>query len=238
MRFLVQEQPYEKRLAAGLLRYSLDGEPVGTTEEWRLTQAPDGYTVLRVDFDSRSAESGNSYLYHLVSDADGAPQRLTYRFYGGNGTVVKGNVLFDADGITNSREVNGTRYEDELSGNGVFFFPSSMGLAFLARNPQLETAWTLNMYDEENLEALFGLVTIRPKITVGDEGSVGNRPKPAQRPPRHHHLGRPDPPHLAQRRQLDITNAARRWPHRPRNPHHSPINYRTGLTCQAHMEQK
>jgi hypothetical protein len=172
MRFLVQEQPYEKRLAAGLLRYALDGEPVGTTEEWRLTQAPDGYTVLRVDLDSRSAESGNSYLYHLVSDADGAPQRLTYRFYGSNGTVVKGNVLFDTEGITNSREVNGTRFEDELSGAGVFFFPSSMGLAFLARNPQLETAWTLNMYDEENLEALFGLVAIRPKITVGEDEVV------------------------------------------------------------------
>lgn len=168
MRFLVQEQPYEKRLAAGLLRYSVDGEQTGTIEEWRLTQAPDGFTVLRVDLDSRSAESGNSYLYHLVSDADDMPQRLTYRFYGSNGTVVKGNVLFDTDGITNSREINGTRYEDELMGDGVFFFPSSIGLAFLARNPELETAWTLNMYDEENFEGLFGLVAFRPKITVGE----------------------------------------------------------------------
>ncbi|MCO5184412.1 MAG: hypothetical protein M9928_19830 [Anaerolineae bacterium] len=172
MRFLVHEQPYEKRLAAGLLRYSLNGEPVGTNEAWRLTQAPDGFTVLRVDLDSRSAESGNSYLYHLVSDGDGAPQRLTYRFYGGDGTVVKGNVLFEADGTTNSREVNGSRYEDEFSGNGVFFFPSSVGLALLARYPQVETAWTLNMYDEEKLAELFGLVAFRPKITTVDRQTV------------------------------------------------------------------
>ncbi len=85
-------------------------------------------------------------------------------------------ICFDATSAyvhaANSREVNGSRYEDEFSGNGVFFFPSSVGLALLARYPQVETAWTLNMYDEEKLAELFGLVAFRPKITTVDRQTV------------------------------------------------------------------
>ena len=53
MRFIVKEQDYEKPIGAGLMRYELDGVPTGAVEHWRLTEATEGYEVLRVDLDAR-----------------------------------------------------------------------------------------------------------------------------------------------------------------------------------------
>ncbi len=60
MRFIVHEQAYEKPIAAGQLRYERDGRATGAIESWRLTRAVEGYEILRVDLDARTAESGHS----------------------------------------------------------------------------------------------------------------------------------------------------------------------------------
>ena len=137
MRFLVHEQPYESLLASGRLRYEEAGLPTGAVETWRLTHERSGFRILRVDLDARDAPSGDSYLYHLVLNRHGLPERLNFRFFGGNGHTVSGTVLLEADAITASREVNGERFEDELDVRSlavpwVFWFPSSIGLGLLA----------------------------------------------------------------------------------------------------------
>jgi hypothetical protein len=133
MRFIVHEQAYEKPIAAGRLRYERDGRATGAVESWRLTQAVEGYEILRVDLDARAAESGHSYLYHLVRQADGRAERLSYRFWGDD-LMIEGTLLLEDTVLTNTRTVNGTTYTDDVDlppGYG-FWFPSSIGLGLLA----------------------------------------------------------------------------------------------------------
>ena len=141
MRFVIREQPYEKPLASGHLRYERDGRPTGAVESWRLSQAVDGYQFLRVDLDARQAASGHTYLYHLVLHKNGRPERLQYRFWG-SGFEVSGDVLLLDDTVTASRLVNGRRFEEEVtvSGRAAFWFPSSVGLTLLASQAEEETA--------------------------------------------------------------------------------------------------
>ncbi|MCL4266283.1 MAG: hypothetical protein KJ069_23960 [Anaerolineae bacterium] len=133
MRFIVHEQAYEKPIASGLLLYERDGRATGAVESWRLTKAVEGYEILRVDLDARAAESGHSYLYHLVRRADGRAERLSYRFWGDD-LMVEGNLLLADTAVTNTRTVNGqTSTEDvELEPGYGFWFPSSVGLGLLA----------------------------------------------------------------------------------------------------------
>lgn len=137
MRFIIRELPYEKPLAAGQLRYELNGQTTGAVEEWRLTSAASGYRFLRVDLDARAAASGDSYLYHLVLDERGRPERLSYRFWGAD-LQVKGNVLLEPGNLTATRQTNGQRYEDliEFSASCGFWFPSSIGLGLLGNCAQ------------------------------------------------------------------------------------------------------
>ena len=147
MRFIVKEQDYEKPIGAGLLRYELDGVPTGAVEQWRLTQALDGYEVLRVDLDAREAASGHSYLYHLVRQADGVPVRLAYRFWG-SGLQIEGTLLFSETNITGTRAVNGRTHSEDLDiePGTLFWFPSAigLGLALKAKKVTGNTAVTLN----------------------------------------------------------------------------------------------
>lgn len=149
MRFLVKEQRYEKQIAAGQFRYELDGEPTGAVETWRLNKAMDGYEILRVDLDAREAESGHSYVYHLVRQANGHPERLAYRFWGDCESVghleIEGTLLFEEQSILGTRSVNGVTYAEDMDiKRGIgFWFPSTIGLG-LAANMKSGTAVTLN----------------------------------------------------------------------------------------------
>ncbi|MBK7897314.1 MAG: hypothetical protein IPJ90_21000 [Anaerolineaceae bacterium] len=147
MRFIVKEQDYEKPIGAGLMRYELDGVPTGAVEHWRLTQATEGYEVLRVDLDAREAASGHSYLYHLVRRVDGTSERLAYRFWG-SGLQIEGTLLFSETNVTGTRAVNGrTHHEDlEIEPGTIFWFPSAigLGLALQAKKVTGNTAVTLN----------------------------------------------------------------------------------------------
>jgi hypothetical protein len=147
MRFIVKEQPYEKLIAAGQFRYERDGKPTGAIESWRLSTAVSGYQVVRVDLDAREAASEHSYLYHLVRQENGRPERLSYRFWG-HELTIEGTLLFEPDAVTGTRSVNGRVFEEDFNlpaGYG-FWFPSSVGAAMLGQMSewQGETAVTLN----------------------------------------------------------------------------------------------
>lgn len=146
MRFIVKEQRYEKPIAAGLLRYERDGRATGAVEQWRLTQAMDEYEILRVDLDARAAPSGRSWLYHLVRQGNGRPERLNYRFWG-DGLEIRGTLLFAKTHVTATRTVNGDTFTEEatLPAGYGFWFPSAVGLGLVLAGGSGEvTAVTLN----------------------------------------------------------------------------------------------
>ncbi len=151
MRFLVREQPYEQLLAAGRLRYIQAGAPTGAVEHWRVTHAPDGHHILRVDLDARAAESGRSYLYHWVQDDAGRPLRLTYRCLLPQATNVRGKLLFTDTTLLNSRHIADQHQEEEVAWDEAasFFFPSVAGLMLALSSPAdtaTRPAWTLDMH--------------------------------------------------------------------------------------------
>jgi hypothetical protein len=74
MRFVIREQEYEKLVASGRLKY-VSGE----LESWRLTEAVDGYMVMRVDLDGREAGGASSTLLHLLLDPDRRLERAKLR---------------------------------------------------------------------------------------------------------------------------------------------------------------
>jgi hypothetical protein len=134
MRFIIHEQPYEKVVAAGELRYEQDGAATGAVERWRLTTAVENYTFLRIDLDARAAPSGQSSLFHLVLNENGRPQRLRFRHWHKE-RKIGGNLLFEEGVITASREVNGDSFDEEVAVTAAtdFWLPSSVGLSLLAK---------------------------------------------------------------------------------------------------------
>jgi len=180
MRFIVHEQRYERQYGAGQFRYELDNRPTGAVESWRLTGAPDGHTVLRVDLDARRAPSGHSYLYHLVRDRNERPQRLAYRFWGG-GLSIAGTLLFDVTSITGTRTVNGMVHEEDLdlAAGYRFWFPSATGLGLLLP-PQRAAdhhAATLNgaAGGADTLALQQVVVAVRAPAAEGTEVNVAGR---------------------------------------------------------------
>lgn len=132
MRFLVKEKSFEVVVAAGQLRYERAGIATGTFEAWRLTRvAATGDQILRVDLDGRG-NRGESFLYHLILTADNQPQRLTYRYLSKLGREIRGNVLFTQGRLINNRQISGV-YHAEEAVQVPFFFPTTIGLGWLAR---------------------------------------------------------------------------------------------------------
>lgn len=127
MRFLIHEQPYEKPLAAGAYRYERDGQPTGAVELWRLTQATEGFVVLRVDVDERPL-NGRSTLYHFLQQENGRPERLNYRQWDGT-TRIEGKLLFNETSVIGTRTVNGATFEEDvaLAAGYSFWFSSAVG---------------------------------------------------------------------------------------------------------------
>ena len=162
MRFIIREQEYESPRSAGLLRYQVDGALTGAVEEWRLTAAAGGYQFLRVDLDAREATSGDSYLYHLALDPAGNPLRLKFRYFN-TGTQVNGDLQIDERSALLSREVNGTRLEDEqnLQPNWGFWFPSTVSLGLLAAAAgDGEQLWAIGL----EKESAFGMRAVRAQL--------------------------------------------------------------------------
>jgi hypothetical protein len=135
VRFIIPELPYERPLARGLWRYSLDGRPTGAVEQWRLSAAHEGFHFLRIDLDARAAPSGRSYLYHLVLDEDVRAVRLKYRLWQGSRETM-GNVSLEVDGALHTRGRGADRHESQLAlpPGYRFWFPASSALGLLARD--------------------------------------------------------------------------------------------------------
>lgn len=133
MRFIIHEMAYERPLTAGKWRYELDGQATGAVEEWRLSEALDGYRFLRVDLDARFAASGRSTIYHLTMDEKGLPVQLKYRFWI-SGLEIIGSVLLEQDAVLVTRETTKGRKEEivDVPEGYAFWFPSTAGLSLLA----------------------------------------------------------------------------------------------------------
>ncbi len=129
MRFIIHELPYERPLLAGQLRYERGGQPTGTVESWRLSDAADGYRFLRVDLDARGGESGRSWLYHVTLNPAGQPEQVRGRFWE-EGREVNLTVVRQGDEWLATREVDGVAYQDTAVGE-AFWFPAGSGLALL-----------------------------------------------------------------------------------------------------------
>ncbi len=140
MRFIIREQDYEELIASGRFRYERNGRPTGAFESWRLTEALAGYRFLRVDVDGQEAESGESVLFHLVLASDGTPERLKYLLFGPGGEL-RGDVQLDQLSVSNGRLLRGERHDEtlELPGGYAFWFPSTIGVALLARLSTVNT---------------------------------------------------------------------------------------------------
>ena len=168
MRFLLKEQPYEKRIAAGTFRYERDGEPTGALEHWRYTHALDGYKFLRVDLDGRKS-SGDTFLYRVLLNENGRLEDIRWRFYNSE-FHAGGQVLFGDGHITAVREVRDEHFEEEVElVDGVaFFFPALMGLWLLA-GQAVRTAVTLDMHQRESAEFM-KLVSFPAQVSVNQDG--------------------------------------------------------------------
>jgi hypothetical protein len=137
MRFIIREQDYEQLVAAGRLRYRS-----GAHEHWRLTEAIDGFRVLRVDLDRRETTAASTTLMHLLLDPNGRPERLKLRHFApanshhessdesADGSVDV-DVLVDGSTLTVSRSRKDKVTQDEYilpPGFGLLM-PSTVGLA-------------------------------------------------------------------------------------------------------------
>lgn len=132
MRLLVSEKRYETPVASGIFRYEYDGAAVGVQEHWRVTTAPDGFTLVRVDFDMR-AWRGKSYLFHLVLDGNQQPDRLVYRYLGASKLAeVSGNLLF-ADGKIVQRQTHGEQTTLIEQAQLPLLLPGVVGLGMLGQ---------------------------------------------------------------------------------------------------------
>lgn len=137
MRFIIREQEYEKLIAAGRLTYRAAGKATGALERWRLTQAIDGFWVMRVDLDRRETTAASSTLFHLLLDPHRRPERLKVRHFSGAADDDV-DVLIE-DGILSVRRTyDGQSAEEEMSlpaGFGLLM-PAIIGLALFVDGNQ------------------------------------------------------------------------------------------------------
>lgn len=142
MRFLVNELEYETPLAGGMYRFSANGTPLGVTEWWRVTSAPEQYKILRADVDARPS-LGMSLLMHMVVAGNNHPERLVYRWLLDDGEAIAGNILFE-DGVMIHRQTIGTHVETDERPETPFIMPPFLfGLGMLAQTKPA-TITTLN----------------------------------------------------------------------------------------------
>lgn len=178
MRFIIHELPYERPLLAGQLRYERDGQPTGTVESWRLSDAADGYRFLRVDLDARDSESGRSWLYHVTLNPVGQPEQVRARFWEGGHEVNLAAVRQDDEWLA-ARQVDGVAYQDTARGE-AFWFPAGSGLALL-RSSAGQTRGVTLLTDTSDPARLLALVQTPVSIVLGatTTAAIGDETLPA-----------------------------------------------------------
>lgn len=159
MRFLVHEMAYEKLVASGRSHY---GPTV--REQWRLTRAVAGYHILRVDHDTRP---DNSYLYHLILNPAGEPDRLLFRLFR-PGLTVRGNVLF-ADGLAlQTRLINGQSSQTELPypAGTYCHFPALAAFSLLLTAPHHQPRPAVTLDKSQLLALQPALIMTKPNQLI------------------------------------------------------------------------
>jgi len=179
MRFIIHELPYERPRLAGQLRYERDGQPTGTVESWRLSDAADGYRFLRVDLDAREGESGRSWLYHVTLNPAGQPEQVRARFWEEGREVNLAAVRQDDEWLA-ARQVDGVAYQDVARGE-AFWFPAGSGLALL-RSSAGQTRGVTLLTDTSDPARLLALVQTPVSIVLGatTTETVGDETLPVQ----------------------------------------------------------
>lgn len=143
MRFIIREQEYEKLLAAGRLKYRS-----GAFESWRLTEAIDGYTIMRIDLDRRDTGSASTTLIHLLLDAGGRLERTKLRHYSPHSDISV-DALVDRDSLSISRSAASDLSQDEFDlprGFGLML-PGVVGMALLVRSVRAEKQLAMIVLD-------------------------------------------------------------------------------------------
>ena len=178
MRTLIQEMAYEKPLAAGRYRYERNGEETGAVEEWRLTEAEEGFRFLRVDFNAQETPRGDNCLYHLTLNARQRPERLKFRYFRPD-LLVTGNVIVSEGVATLARDVNDERYEEEvpLEEERLFWLPTAAGLSLLA-NEMEEQAQRPGL--TFNVEEEMALWPVPVTLEKGSQETVSLMGRPLQ----------------------------------------------------------
>ena len=183
MRFIIREQEYEKLVAAGRLRYLAAGIETGAVETYRLTQAVEGYSVIRIDLDRRETADASSTLFHLLLDPGGRPERLKLRYFA-PADSFGADVLVDDESYSVSRTSKENVVQDEMRrppGYGLLM-PVAVGLGlFVHGNPGQRSAAAISLdetrryapfspsveidpLDEEEMTVTGQLVTVRPYL--------------------------------------------------------------------------
>jgi hypothetical protein len=171
MRFVIREQEYETLLAAGLLSYRSAGAETGAVERWRLTQAVDGYGVMRIDLDRRDTVEDSSTLLHLLLNPDGRPERLKLRRFSAQQSPIDVDVLIDAGSLSMSRNCDGEIRQDEMSLPPGFalLMPATIGLAMFVHGNQGRRSATAIALDENRS---FAPLRAEVEINQGDEEEI------------------------------------------------------------------
>ena len=127
MRFIIREQEYEVLIAAGRLKYRS-----GAVESWRLTEAVDGFQVMRIDLDFRDSSAANGLLMHVLLDSGKRLERLKLRNLAADGPVGV-DALASEGLLTVSRIIeNGMEYEELRQPPGFgLLLPGFIGLGLV-----------------------------------------------------------------------------------------------------------
>ncbi|UCG24564.1 MAG: hypothetical protein JSW55_00750 [Chloroflexota bacterium] len=164
MRFIIREQEYEKLVAAGRLHYLSAGVETGAVESYRLTQAVDGFSVMRIDLDRRESTEANSTLFHLLLDPYGRPERVKLRRLSpADSSEV--DVLVDDESFNISRTSEADVVREEMKRPAGFglLIPTAVGLGlFVHGNPGRRSAQAISLDETRRLAPLSASLEIDP----------------------------------------------------------------------------
>jgi hypothetical protein len=120
----------------------------GAFESWRLTEAVDGYRVMRIDLDRRDSGKANSTLLHLLLDPHGQLERAKVREFAPDKDLSV-DVLVDGGLFSVSRAVPQGVTHDLIARPAGFglILPSLAGLALFVRHTGNERSQSAILLD-------------------------------------------------------------------------------------------
>jgi len=143
MRFIIREQDYERLVAAGRLAYRS-----GVTESYQLTEAVEGFLVLRVDLDWRGSGTDQSLLIHMLLDANRQLTRAKLRALSQDYSTKLDVLATDGLFSVNHEGKHGAEYEELERPPGFgLLTPGFVGLGLVLDRSQVSAAVTMVTLD-------------------------------------------------------------------------------------------